>query len=346
MVPFACRHVDQRVNAPQQFPLAKNPGGPVPVRRPGSVRRTSTIDTGWPDGLGQPMLMIGRARDIRSGGDGAIAQLGEAQLRILATQMREIMEISTVPAHPHTSQLVGVRAGGQSRAVLGDLMADEKTAGTPLYLLLDDFAGASLVSGWIWSQWNTAWMERLAAQGGQDMASHRARMTNICTGFAEGSSALSPDRSRIADQSHCEVVSLRHPDDPQGWHDFFDHDPVSARRARWIDVWHEGAQIAIESGFQDSGINPRGGRTAIHEYRLTAHARTDDLTLIDLDIDPRVLPFPECPGAARKAQAMVGQRLPDFRSAVLGTLPGTLGCTHLNDVLRALAEVPQLAAQL
>jgi hypothetical protein len=38
--------------------------------------------------------------------------------------------------------------------------------------------------------------------------------------------------------------------------------------------------------------------------------------------------------------------LADFRDAVLATLPGTLGCTHLNDVLRALADVPTLVAHL
>jgi hypothetical protein len=293
------------------------------------------------------MLMVGRARDVRTGPDGgAPVILEEAALRILATSLREIVEISTTPDRPHAQKMVGVRAGGQSRIVLGDVMGDEKTAGTPLYLLLDDFAGASLVAGWIWSQWSEGWQQRMVGQSGQDMASHRARMTNICTGFAEGSSALDPNRPGITNQSNAEVVSLANPADPDGFHDLFDHPKVSARRARWIDVWREGDLICINSGFQDSGLNPKGGRTAIHEYRLVAHARADDLTLVDLAVDPRILPFVECPGAVRKAQAMVGQRLPDFRSAVLETLPGTQGCTHLNDVLRALAEVPQLAAQL
>lgn len=335
------------MNSPPQFPLAKNPGGPVPVRRPGSVRRTSTIDTGWPDGFGQPMRMIGRACDIVTGPDGGPpALLDQAELDILATQTREIMEISTSPSRPQVQKMVGVRAGGQSRIVLADVMADEKAAGTPLYLLLDDFAGASLVAGWIWSQWDKDWQQRATSFNGQDMASQRARMTNICTGFAEGASALSPDRQSMMTQSCATVVSLRHPDDPQGWHDFFDHPKISMRRARWIDLWREDDLIRIDSGFQDSGLNPEGGRTAIHEYRLVAHARADDLTLIDLDVDPRILPFAECPGASGKAKAMIGQRLPDFRQAVLDTLPGIQGCTHLNDVLRALAEVPQLAAQL
>jgi len=35
-----------------------------------------------------------------------------------------------------------------------------------------------------------------------------------------------------------------------------------------------------------------------------------------------------------------------FRNSVREALPGVLGCTHLNDVLRALADVPRLAQAL
>ena len=43
---------------------------------------------------------------------------------------------------------------------------------------------------------------------------------------------------------------------------------------------------------------------------------------------------------------LLGARLPELRQAVLEELPGTLGCTHLNDALRALAEVPVLVNHL
>jgi hypothetical protein len=50
--------------SPATFPPARNPIEPAPIRRPGSVRRTSTIDTTWPEGYGRPMLMQGFARDV------------------------------------------------------------------------------------------------------------------------------------------------------------------------------------------------------------------------------------------------------------------------------------------
>jgi hypothetical protein len=43
---------------------------------------------------------------------------------------------------------------------------------------------------------------------------------------------------------------------------------------------------------------------------------------------------------------LLDSELPQLRQTVLDQLPGTLGCTHLNDALRALAEVPTLVNHL
>ena len=61
---------------------------------------------------------------------------------------------------------------------------------------------------------------------------------------------------------------------------------------------------------------------------------------------PRVLPYDECPLAVRHVAALAGVPLRDLRAMVLQRLRGPLGCTHLNDMLRALAGVPALARQL
>ena len=42
----------------------------------------------------------------------------------------------------------------------------------------------------------------------------------------------------------------------------------------------------------------------------------------------------------------VASPLPELREKVLVELRGTAGCTHLNDALRALAEVPVLVHRL
>jgi len=46
------------------------------------------------------------------------------------------------------------------------------------------------------------------------------------------------------------------------------------------------------------------------------------------------------------SRAWWARRWPILGGGVLARLPGILGCTHLNDALRALTEVPVLAAAL
>lgn len=334
------------MNAPQQFPFARQSAGPAPLRRPGSIRRTTSIDSDWPDGFGQPWVMSGRARDLLTPVIGDPVELASGEFRIRASPVREVMEIAIAPDHARAQEMVGVRAGGASRQALAGTLGDLR--GTPLFQVLDDFAGASLVAGWIWSRWSDDWHARMASQKLKSTAGNKGRMVGICTGFTEGGSSLT-DEGRVdhSDQSATEVGPLVNPDDPIGWHDLPEQAgrPL-ARRARRIDVWRDEGVLKVDAGFQDSGPNPQGTRTAIHEYRVYAEVDEADGTLLALQALPLILPFRECPGASMKASRMVGQNVGEFRQAVLDTLVGTVGCTHLNDVLRALADVPTLARML
>ncbi len=334
------------MNAPQKFPLARSPIGPAPLRRPGSIRRTSSIDSSWPEGFGKAVLMQGHARDIWTPLEGgAPVVLAEDRYTILASPERVILSIAITPDRPEAQQLVGIRAGGQSRAALTEIMAKDRSAGTPLFLILDDFAGASLVAGWVWSQWMDDWSIQLQAAAANSKLDRRMSMEGVCTGFAPGSSALAPDMGEISGRSDTVVPSLIHPEDPDGWHTLAVQEGVGMRRARRIDVWREGDELTVDVGFQDSGTQRNGpDRVAIHEYHV--RAATTDGALTDIKIDPRILPFQECPGAAASAQRMLGTPLAELRGKVLEILPGTLGCTHLNDVLRSMAEVSQMALHL
>lgn len=334
------------MSRPQQFPFARQSAGHAPLRRPGSIRRTTSIDSDWPDGLGQPWEMIGRARDLLTPEGGAEAQvLATGQFRIMASPIREILSIEANSDHPRLQEMVGVRAGGASRLALADKLGDLR--GTPLFQLLDDYAGASLVAGWIWSQWTDDWMVRSRNAGTRSTAGKGGVMLNVCTGFAEGASSLHDDGTgNTVDQSYTEVGPLEHPDDALSWHPLPFQQGPQKRRARRIDLWREDGLIKVDAGFQDSGSNPGGTRTAIHEYRLFAEVDEATGTLVALQALPLILPFRECPGASVKATRLVGRNIAEFRNAVLETLPSTLGCTHLNDVLRALADVPVLVRLL
>jgi Protein of unknown function (DUF2889) len=314
------------------------------LRLANSARRTSSIDISWPEGRAGNMRMVGRARDIvtaRFGGHPVVC--AEDGFEALLTPERSIVTIQANPPRPALSRLVGERGGGGLRRVLEEIVPQERRNATPLYLILDDISGASLVAGWAWSQWDPNWLTtaRSVLKGFDLEKAFRSR-EGICSGFAPGSSAFEPRTNR----SGTPTSDLRHPEDPEGWHEFTVQDgSVGLRRARRIDVRLEDA-IVVDSAFQDSATTPAGGRAVVHEYRLMATADPVSLRLLSIQAEPRVLPFVECPTAAKNLTRLLDTPLPELREKVLVELRGTAGCTHLNDALRALAEVPVLVNHL
>lgn len=322
---------------------ALGPSGHAPLRRPASVRRTTSIDVVWPGGYGSAGHFCGIGRDIYSdGADIAPQTLALQRFEAVVSQEREITRLSTVPARPAVAALVGLNAGSQMRKALDATLVDDQANGTPLYLLLDDLAGASLVANWAWLRWEEANLSHdIPASDAQALALSRRRMTGVCTGFAEGSSAITDIRGKLVDARA--VSALAHPDDPAGWHKLPSSNGVNMRRARRIDVWYENGRLQIDAMFQDSATCPEGGRIAVHEYCLQATADARSGELLSLVAQPRVLPYLECPAAADNLKRLVGLPLARLRQQVPVALRRELGCTHLNDALRALAEVPALA---
>lgn len=328
---------------PQQFPLARYSAGKAPGRVPVSIRRTTSIDSDWINGPGNPMLMSGLARDLFTPEAGPPTELAAAHFRLTVAPDRRIVDAGTQPAHPRMSELVRVRAGNESRAALSQSLGD--LTGTPLYQLLDDFAGASLVAPFVWSLWKVEDWDILAWHRSRSV--RQTRMENVCTGLAEGATSLTEAGIVAAGEaSSVAVGSVENPDDPSGWHAMPEQRGQQTRRVRRMDIWREGMAIKVDAGFQDSGCTPEGGRVAIHEYRVYAEIDAESGILVALQALPQILPFRECPGAALKATRMIGQPVAEFRTAVIETLPSVLGCTHLNDILRAMADVPALAAML
>jgi hypothetical protein len=335
------------MNAPIPLELVRSTANPSPLRPPASIRRTSSIDVEWPEGAQGPRLLHGRARDTltpATGGPGR--DLAAASLTATIASDRTITALAADPAPARLQELVGERGGGHLRMVMGQTLPDLIAAGAPLYLLLDDISGVSLVSAWAWSLWNPSFMAEVMGVPDKELRSAMlADRAGVCWGLQLGNSGMSPDRTGMTGIA-AEGGDLRNPADPEGWHAFPEIAGVSMRRARRIDIWRDGALIRIDSAFQDSAPRPAGGRAALHEYRLTATVDAASLELLSLTPEPRVLPFVECPGAVTNAIALVGTPLPAIRAKVLSDLRGPAGCTHLNDALRALAEVPMLAAKL
>lgn len=326
-------------------PPHSGPAGLTWPRRPWSVRRTSTIDTVWPEGLGTELQMTGRGRDLLTGADPAYPRvLVEDRCRASVSPAREILALETTPPRPGAGGLVGSRAGSQLRSAIAECLPADLASGSPLYLLLDDIAGASLVANWAWSLWQAGWLERVRSGAEQAGASER-NMVGVCVGFSPQSPVVAEGLA-LQQNLNQQVVDLAANGDPFGWHELARQDGPSARRSRLIDVWFDGPVIKARTHFQDSGPTPHGTRMAVHEYLVAITVDRASMTLVDIDADPRILPFGYCPAATLNIRNLVGTPVADLRRQVLAEFPKTLGCTHLNDTMRSFAEVPLLIGQL
>jgi hypothetical protein len=237
--------------------------------------------------------------------------------------------------------LLGAPAMSGFRRRLATVDTAHVAPGTLLYQLLDDLPGATIVSDFARRMWSV--YEEIDPDGSPR---NPRRVLGLCTGFTPGSSGLNPDGSSTGFHHTTAVATLPRSDDELSWHDFDEPSVMSMRRARRTDVWIEAGEITVDAMFQDSCTAPLGGRAAIHQYtvRATADLATQQITF--LDATPGNLPYDECPLAVRNVGRLVGSPLAELRGAVAGELKGTAGCTHLNDALRSLADVPVLLREL
>ncbi|HXY95016.1 MAG TPA: DUF2889 domain-containing protein [Acidimicrobiia bacterium] len=329
-----------------QAPLGGSVSG-TPPRRTGSVRRTATVDMCWPGGIGTPLNLVGRSRDlvtVDTSDDPVV--VGAAEMLVTVGAERTITSIETVPDRPGIDGLVGTQGGSYLRGAIDRVLPGEREAATPLHVLLDDVAGTSLIAGFAWSRWPEARVNLARAMGSNPGFGMRKGKV-ICSGLRPDGWAQTA-RQRGDEQPHDTrpAGDISTPDDPWGWHALPDRPPVCMRRHRRIDVYADDGHLHVDSFFRDSSWEPDGSELALHEYSVVAEVDATTLTLAAVSAQPHVLPFPECPWAAPHVTQLVGLPVTTFRTNVQETLRELECCTHLNDMLRCLAEVPALADAL
>jgi len=158
-------------------------------------------------------MLYGNARDaVTVDVDLPPLVVATASTEVAIGANRTIEAISVSPERPTIGDLVGSRGGGHLRAALDGVLLGERESGSPLYLLLDDISGTSLIAGW-------SIMRTLEVPPVVTDTPHRPP-EGVCIGFAPGSSALEPRQTRVAAPTAKRVESLVNPEDPHGWHDF------------------------------------------------------------------------------------------------------------------------------
>lgn len=292
------------------------------------------------DDLARQLDVHARGRDLYTGADGETVVLDSAgvDVTIAFRDGRQVTKIATTPADPRCEAIVGVAASTGFRAAVDDAMPERRERHDVLYQLLDDVPVATLVSGYAVGHSGV----RLPRVG-----VHAPQYPDLCAGWrADGTIMVS-----IGETGYSPIVTgpdapdLMVPDDPLAFHDM---DPLPAsgmRRLRRVDVI-DGDPIVVDVLFRDSHMAPDGRETIIHEYTVRAELAPETGIISEIDAVPRVLPWVECPAAADSARRLIGHTLDALRQRVRAEFVGASTCTHLNDTLRSLEDVPALLARL
>jgi hypothetical protein len=308
----------------------------TPPRRPGSVRRTSSIDmTRAPDSL-DPVNLFGRARDLSTARDGTAAEVGQARMRATVEMIARV--IAHIDIEPRVSgmHLVGAPAMSGFRAAVDTTAPELRPRRDLRYTLLDDLPVATLISGHALSA--SSGLGNVAKSGYLPVADQ-------CAGFVTGGLLMSSfEAGDPAVVTGPEAPDLRDPDDPLAWHDMPVLPVHGMRRRRRLDVASNGnsQEVLIDAMFRDTYLRADGNETIIHEYTLEASVDPDTGIILRASAVPRVLPWRECPGAVASATRITGMKLGELHFRIRQELSGTSTCTHLNDLLRSIADVAAL----
>jgi Protein of unknown function (DUF2889) len=312
-----------------------SPGSATPPRLAGSVRRTSHVDMSFE---GELLRLAGAARDMVTTSATEITA-GYGEVDALLDGERRLRELRTVPEHDGASRLLGAPIGSGFRAAVARAVPDEVAGGTPLALLLDDLPVASLISGYAQLYGGLAAPVIADLSPRADICSGWRRDGTMMDAARTGSGLLTigPIAPSLADE---------HAADPLGWHDIGPLSPGAMRRRRLIDVHPDGGRWRITAMFRDSHLDDERVETILHEYSLTAEVDASTGTIVGCAAVPRVLPWVECPVAAASADRLAGTAIDEVRDRVRAEFRGTSTCTHLNDLLRSLGDVPTLVTLL
>jgi hypothetical protein len=327
------------------------------------------MDALRPDGLGGPLVIVGRGRDLATGRDGTTVSIVRAATLTATLAPGDghiVRELTTEPVRPGLAALVGQPAATGFRGRLQAADPGLRDEHDLLYQLLDDLQIVVMLSGIP----HAAELHRNVSR--EPRVALLTSRADICAGWRTGGTIMESLASSGNTPAGIgpDAPSPRPADDPLAWHDAPPLPPRSLRRARRIDVRPAaaggqpaasggsapfsrsvpavaeptGAPVAIDAFYRDSETLADGTETVVHEYTVTGAVDPATMTITQIAATPQVLPWVECPVAVLSAARLAGTPLAGLRTHVRRTFTGTSTCTHLNDMLRALEGVPSLLA--
>jgi hypothetical protein len=322
--------------------LATGPQDPVtatPPRRPGSVRRTTSIDQRRGD-PGRPQHLVAVGRDLRTRDDGSAEVIDQARVEATIDGSAMITAIASDPPEPALQGLVGDSVSKGLRRRLDALVPEHRAAASVLHQLIDDFPMASLISSYGSSREQVDFTLPPGTAAG---------LTDLCSGWQGGGTMLGALEATgiFPIPLGPDAPDLASADDPLAWHELPELARRSIRRRRRLDVVLVDGTAQVDVHFRDSHLGAGDApEDVLHEYTLAVEVDPDELVVLASTATARVLPWPECPGSLASAERAVGELVARLRPLVSTKFTGTSTCTHLNDTLRSVAGVAPLIAAL
>ncbi len=326
----------------------RSPTSATPLLPAGWVRRTTHLEMLWD---GASLMLSGAARDVRASQD-RMEVLRRASVKAYVDSGKRLRELELDPKSAGSMELCGSEIASGFRARAHECCPE--LAGTPAGLLLDDLPGVVLIAPYMH-------LRDMALRGeppGKNIPPEAVSMlADVCAGWRAGGTAMdSVARGDGIPLQDCPPAEpLEAPDDAGAWHAIAPLESGRMRRRRRLDVGItpgpsptsvEPSAVVVDAMFRDSHGEPDGTEVVLHEYSLTVEVSRSDSSILEVQPVARVLPFPECPLAIAYVAELKGKSVGELRELVPAMLRGTKGCTHLNDLLRVLADVPRLASSL
>jgi hypothetical protein len=121
--------------------------------------------------------------------------------------------------------------------------------------------------------------------------------------------------------------------------------PMATRRSRVLEYGPplDGGRYGVLARYCDSYGDPDGRHRALHEWSVHTDFSPADGRFGAVSVTPGRLPWVECPVAGSSAGRLTGLTPVEVDAALGSGFGGISTCTHLNDTLRSLIDVADLA---
>ena len=288
-----------------------------------------------------PPSVEARARDLWTATDGTATVVDTARIAArLDGPQHHLVAIESGAEAPGLQALLGAVVGPGFRAKVDRAVPELTGTGALLYLLLDDMPGATLVSGYAMLHagvvGNVVHDEYLDARG------------DLCAGWAVDASMMTIIKEQGINPTPLgpEAPPLTDGDDDLAFHPtdaaraVRDAPPAPTRRHGTPDRPVRRTRSRCSSATPTS--TPTAWRRSSTSTPSTSPSTRRRARSSSIDPAPTCCRGRSARGPLASAGRLVGQPLADLRPWVRETFVGTSTCTHLNDVLRGVADVGRM----